>query len=197
MRYLQHGLLTLLLIVASLCALSFEGLAHGAAHERSTYGVLVRLGAHYTDKSQTPENIETTRRKLSSAVDAATSRKRERAILLGLGWHESRFAAYVVEYRCQDGPKDSQCDKGKATGPWQGHYAPTNNTEADARIALDRFKSALRYCDGSNPRNRLERAIANYATGSRKCEWVVKVNGKLTYPAVERANTIEQIEGWL
>src|SRR5690606_18816635 len=43
------------------------------------------------------------------------------AVLTALGWHESRWAAYVHDGRCSEGPVGARCDDGRARTAWQLH----------------------------------------------------------------------------
>ena len=181
---MRHPFFTIFLVWFCTVFLAFGNLAWGATPERSTYGALVRLGSHYTDHGE-PESLRDHRRnELANAVDKATKRKSERALLLSVGWFESRFAGYVLAYKCSDGPgKEKECDKGKASGPWQLHQAPSYDLEADARVALDRLRAAKRYCK----QDTWEAALSLYATG-KSCTWK---------GAAERVALMQKIEGWL
>lgn len=59
----------------------------------------------------------------SVAIAAAASSRDETAFLLAEGEAETRFAKYVGEDRCQDGPAGVRCDHGTARGYWQAHRA--------------------------------------------------------------------------
>jgi hypothetical protein len=87
---------------------------------------------------------------------------RTAAILLALGRNETRFARYVVEGRCQDGPPGMRCDWSKrhnrpvARGPFQVHpwcteawALPETSLEslaAGARCAVSLVQRALKRC---------------------------------------------------
>lgn len=118
-------------------------------------------------------------RDVAAVVESVTADQRERAMLVALGWHESRLAAYVLEGRCQDGPKGARCDAGRARGPWQVHRwcraawaAPDGSAEALRAGAVCALK-ALRHhgarCAGE-ARTVLDGAFSGYATG-HACAW--------------------------
>lgn len=87
---------------------------------------------------------------------------RTAAILLAIGKNETRFARYVIEGRCQDGPPGMRCDWSRrhnrpvARGPFQVHpwctaawSSPETSSEsltAGARCAITLVNRALRRC---------------------------------------------------
>lgn len=94
------------------------------------------------------------------------------AVLLGVAWHESGFAADVDAGRCYRGRdgKGPRCDGGRAWGLWQMQgsgdegKAWARDRRAGAREALRRIGRSLRACRRL-PR---EEALSAYAGG--RCE---------------------------
>jgi hypothetical protein len=66
----------------------------------------------------------------------------EAAAMVAIGQHESRWAAYVTDGRCHEGPAGQRCDNGRARGPWQLHgwcKAKTPDGEAECAARLLRY----------------------------------------------------------
>jgi hypothetical protein len=116
--------------IATLCGacvgislLALAGLARGAGEAcdgaTGTLRVLCSAPAHTTDIDEPQAGREARLAAIASAIDTATDNRDERAMLLSLGWHESRWARYVQEGRCSDGPPGQRCDEGRSVGPWQ------------------------------------------------------------------------------
>jgi hypothetical protein len=118
-------------------------------------------------------------RDVAAVVESVTASQQERAVLVALGWHESRFAHYVLEGRCEDGPRGARCDAGMARGPWQVHrwcraaWAVEDGTpealRAGAACALRAIRTHAARC-ASEARTVLDGAFAGYATG-HACAW--------------------------
>src|SRR5690606_5796801 len=95
------------------------------------------------------------------------------AALYKLGKFESRYAEYVHDMRCHEGPYGA-CDFGRAVGNWQTWLDSNErrlvkgkdyqSTAYAALFAAEKFAKARRAC------GTLEGAFAMYATGKR-CEW--------------------------
>lgn len=91
-------------------------------------------------------------RPVAEVIDRVARTREERAALIADGWFESRFARYVIEGRCQDGPKGARCDPDKngvprARGVWQvWHYCKGQGTEAEARCVLSQMRLGLSRC---------------------------------------------------
>lgn len=87
---------------------------------------------------------------------------RTASILLALGRNETRFARYVIEGRCKDGPPGMRCDWSRrhnrpvARGPFQVHpwctvawslpEASVESLTAGARCAVSYVQRALKRC---------------------------------------------------
>lgn len=153
---------------------------------------MLRLGGYSGDGGYT-EHL----RPVSEAIAEAAGTREEAAALIAQGWHESRFARYVVEGRCLDGPVGARCDIGRdgrprARGPWQvWHWCrpawalPEGSPEslrAEARCVVGWMRGALRRCGGQ-----WEHAFAGM-TGSSRCNvpW-----------AARRVATMAQVRRWL
>lgn len=131
-------------------------------------------------------------RPVAEAIAGAARSREEIAALVALGWHESRYARYVVEGRCDEGPPGLRCDMGRdgkprARGPWQvwkwcrAAWALPAGTPAslryEARCVVGAMRVAQARCDEG-----WESAFAGLA-GAR-CEWP---------PAKRRVWTMRQV----
>lgn len=94
---------------------------------------------------------------VASAIVEATGDRTERAFLVAQAWHETKYARYVLEDRCADGPVGARCDGGRATGPWQVHRwcsaawtgTPAERYIGGARCALRMWRHGLARCKGA------------------------------------------------
>lgn len=88
-----------------------------------TLTVLMTLAQSRTD------NIDPAERLLmlsyvADVIDEVSKNDSEKAWLISHGWHESKFAWYVVYNECEKMPKGERCDPNKngvaqSIGPWQ------------------------------------------------------------------------------
>lgn len=131
---------------------------------------------------------------------------RTASILLALGKNETRFARYVLEGRCQDGPPGEQCDWSKrqgrpiARGPFQVHpwctaawsVAETSleSLAGGARCALSLVKRALRRCLRS-PHEAWPGAFAVYR--GQACADGTKT-GSANFKGLRYTQTLRQVE---
>jgi hypothetical protein len=164
------ALCIVLAAVTVIAALLFTGRANASEQSR-TFEVLQSFARHHTDQDE-PEAERTARlQETADAIDTATRSSSERALLLSLGWHESRWASYVHNDapRCREGLK-GHCDRGLAWSPWQLHATDRTGGVAEAaRVALTRIRQAANHCGGTGE-ERTRRALSLYATGNT-CEW--------------------------
>jgi hypothetical protein len=127
---------------------------------------------------------------LASIIADASSGPLDAAILLALGWHESRFAGYVGR-GCRDIPEEAaNCDGGRARSYWQAWRVSCRQawelprgseqaTRAFAACALRRFHGSAKRCHGRHPAGHWAGAFSGYR--SVDCTW---------RPGAERARTL-------
>jgi hypothetical protein len=106
---------------------------------------------------------------VAAAIDSAARTRHERALLLSVAWHESRFASSVQACRTTG-------DKGRAVGLWQSWalQCPVS-VEQQAREAARHLRSAERYCRRRmagkwSDERAVSAAVSLYATG-KHCVW--------------------------
>lgn len=91
-------------------------------------------------------------RPVAEAIDRVGKTREERVALVVDGWFESRYAAYVLEGRCLDGPRGARCDPGKdgkprARGPWQvWSWCKKTGLDAEAKCVIDQMRLGLVRC---------------------------------------------------
>jgi hypothetical protein len=150
----------------------------------TTLAMLLALPPHFTDRDEPPDDRKARLTNVAHAIDAATlratcvnqpidckhlgrTRKQLVAALITIGWHESKWARYVQEGRCLDGPVGSRCDdRGtglpRARSPWQIERVaapslwatPPGSPEAlheGAWHAARLWAAAWRRCEGRAP----------------------------------------------
>ena len=120
-------------------------------------------------------------RPVALAIELATDDTTEQAALVALGWHESRWARYVVSGYCSDGPSGARCDNGRARSPWQTHRSACPSAwalaeedpralERSAVCAVRLLRGARGRCRGMHPAGDLAGAFSGYARSS-VCTW--------------------------
>ncbi len=118
--------------------------------------IMLQQPKYYLDDTRTHYN------QIANAISQVTSNPNEMAALLSHAYHESRFAAYVTEGRCLDGPRGAQCDLDRRTGkprartPWQvwawcskAWNVPDGSNDAliaGARCALSKLRMGVKRC---------------------------------------------------
>jgi hypothetical protein len=133
--------------------------------------VMLQMPAGFGDAEATTEERAEFMRPVAVAIAEVANEThnpvRSAAILVALGKNETRFARYVLEGRCEDGPPGERCDWSKklgqprARGPFQVHdwckaawSQPENSGEglaAGARCALSLVNHALHLCRAHAP----------------------------------------------
>lgn len=133
----------------------------------------------YEDAAETPEARADLLRPVAMAVTLATEDPTEQAALVSLGWHESRWARFVIEGRCEDGPSGARCDSGRARSPWQVHsyglcreawrYTEDDprTLELAAQCSVRLLRGAKSRCAGRHPAGDWAGAFSQYGTGAR------------------------------
>ncbi len=155
---------------------------------------IFRRPTWYQDKHLSRQERAVYLRPVAKAIARAARNDVEAAALVTQGWYESRYARYVIEGRCLDGPVGAQCDvtrKGviRARGPWQvwkwcqeawgfrqGDQAALVH---EARCIARWMRGAMRRC----PKGGWVAAFAGMRGGAR-CEWE---------PAKKRAYTMRKV----
>lgn len=143
--------------------------------------VMLSQPTWHGDMAETPEQRADLLRPVAMAIELATEDQTEQAALISLGWHESRFARYVIEGRCQDGPPGARCDNGRARSPWQlwRRSCPSawelaeddpRAMERSAACAARLLRGARGRCRGMHPAGDLAGMFSGYARGGR-CTW--------------------------
>ncbi len=167
-QILKHQLLALFaaLLVATVVRASEGGKTSKTLAQLQTFPV-------YTgDKSEPPDERLARLTELADAIDASTTKPHERALLIAVAWHESRFARYVqLDHEpCSKG-HDGRCDGGRAFGPIQLHGT---NRDLTLQQQFERGLRQLRYgaakCQGKTLEETVRGAVSLFATGSR-CSW--------------------------
>lgn len=124
------------------------------------------------------------------------------AAAVSLTYHETRLARYVLEDRCQDGPKGARCDDGKARGAYQlwevsckrAYAFPAGSRESlheETRCAVSRLALSYRRCSGRHPGGPYAGMYSAYRGGGSGCTW----EGNRLNGARARSRTAYSIRG--
>ncbi len=124
--------------------------------------VLLSQAPHFTDKDETPEARRARLSPVAEAIAlAAGDRLDDAAALIAAGTSESKWARYVQEDRCAEGPSGSKCDGGKSRGLFQvrdwcsaAWSTPSSSPEAlraGAGCALKVLHGSVRVCRPTDP----------------------------------------------
>ncbi len=164
------------------------------AHTERILQSILRRPTWYEDKHLTREERAVYLRPVAEAIGKAARNNTEVAALVTQGWYESRYAKYVIEGRCKDGPPGVQCDISKdgvvrARGPWQvwkwcleAWKLPQGAPAAlayEARCTARWMRGAMKRC----PKGGWVSAFAGMRGGG-KCKWG---------PAKQRAWTMRKV----
>jgi hypothetical protein len=157
--------------------------------------VLMSLPPHYTDAEEPAAEREKRLEEIAGAVTYAVEHVSTgdavqlAAAVLVLGWAESRWARYVGEGRCEDGPKGARCDPDRRGVPrarsyWQLHRRACRQlwaTPKGSRAALQaaavcaarRWQGGLKMCAGRCKWGPQAGAFAAYrgGVGPDPCNW--------------------------
>ena len=165
----------LLAFQAGLVALALSGLARADEPVSPTLRVLLSVPRHVSDLEEDDGQREERLKEIAAAIDAATPHAHERALLLSVGWWESRWASYVQfdAPKCH-GENHPACDHGRAFGPWQGwRMSRTETLDEQAARALSLLRYHARRCGepGLATPASVRAGVSGYATGGRVCRW--------------------------
>jgi len=147
------------------------------SHFATVLAAMLMMPMWHQDAHETPSQREELLAPVALAVVSATEDRTEQAALVSLGWHESRWARYVLEGRCADGPDGARCDDGRARSPWQvwavacpsAHELPESHpvvVERAAVCAVRLLRAAKRRCAGRHPAGDWAGAFGGYGSGA-------------------------------
>lgn len=157
----------LLAFQAALVALALSGLARADEPVSPTLRVLLSVPRHVSDLDEEDGTRAARLKAIASAIDAATPHAHERALLLAVGWHESRWASSV-------GSGDVLGDEGRARGYWQQWGLDESaSLDEQASRALMLLRYHARRCGGPGLATvaSVRAGVSGYATGGRLCRW--------------------------
>ena len=114
---------------------------------------LLALPQYAADRDDSPEARCELYRPVAVAIAETARTPEQAAALITQAWHETRLARYVLEGRCQDGPRGARCDPDKhgvprARGPWQLWRAAckADDLRGQAKCVLGTMQLGLARC---------------------------------------------------
>lgn len=171
----SRGFLTILTFAVAVTALALAGLARAdqtppqRQQREAALNVLLSLVPWHGDAHESGEEREQLLGPIAAAVVGAAQGDIEMAgALLALGQHETHYARFVLEYRCEDGPEGA-CDDGDARGFLQVHGwcegpdAPAIEAQCAARV----LRAFMARCWQGAHSGNWARLFAAYGTGGR------------------------------
>lgn len=126
----------------------------GAMSPAAILSAMLALGGYAPDAGDAPEARRALYLPVAEAIAATARTPEEAAALVSDGFYESRFARYVLEGRCADGPRGARCDPDKhgvarARGAFQvWRYCKATDTRGEAKCVLSQMRLGLRRCSG-------------------------------------------------
>jgi hypothetical protein len=164
------GLALLIAIQALLIWFALAGVARATSSHQEVLDVIRAQPRYWNERNkESARDLDRRRVEIARAIAQAAENPSERALLIAVGYHESRWARYVHldEPSCRNGPA---CDNGKSYGPWQSQRTGRGLTTLEsARAALAHLLESARACGGRGE-DRVRRAVSLYATGA-SCTW--------------------------
>jgi hypothetical protein len=148
------------------------------AFQQKILHIMLGLAPWYGDRHDTPLQRHVLLAPIAAEVALAVTEKSDglspelkAAVVLSVGYHESKWARYIIEGRCEEGPPGARCDNGSARGPFQQHLeacplaykypeASRESLHEEARCAVQLMTSAFRRCGG------WRKAFGSYCSGS-------------------------------
>lgn len=148
----------------------------------------------WREDAQDPGEVrEEMLRPWAEAIAATAVSYEHAAAMVAVGRHESRWARYILEGRCLDGPPGLQCDlkpNGEpwSIGPWQLRkvacpeaWEPAASPYIHARCAARLLLGAKSRCAGIHPGGEWAGAFSGFNVG---CQWPGAVERERTRKSV-------------
>lgn len=149
------------------------------------WALLMALAPHTTDIDE-PAGARSGRLAVTAVAiaDATDGDIARAARVIALGEAESHFARYVMDGRCQDGPKGSRCDplhgRAQSLGPWQQRRRACPRAWAAPLGSIEQLREQAKCADrllrGASARCMRRGAVDPEAAGFAgyrgiDCEW--------------------------
>lgn len=122
-------------------------------------GAMLALPVYHGDREETLEQRRQLLEPLAHAITESTESRGEMAAAISQAYHESRFARYVLENRCLEGPPGSRCDNGTSRGPfqvkkwcegaWNSGASLAEQYRAGARCMLSVYRLGVMRCQNN------------------------------------------------
>ena len=126
---------------------------------------MLALPGHRLDAAELPEVRAARLRPHAEGIALAALTVEHAAALVAQAHHETRWAAYVLDGRCHEGPVGERCDNGLSRGAFQVRaWCRATTPAGEAACALSQFRYGWARC-GS--------VAGGYVAlaGVRGCEW--------------------------
>ena len=152
----------LLCVAVAMVITAWVGHAYGRQESR-TFRALQAYAPAKEDLEESPAERRARLERIAYAIDSATEDRTERAALLSLGWHESRWRRSVCS-------GESLGDGGRAFGCFQSWEKDrSGGLQGQTRRAIRHLRRSGNYCRAKGG-DYLEGAYSLYATGEI-CDW--------------------------
>ena len=112
----------------------------------SAAAVMTVLLAHkpWLDRDMSTTEREHVLQPVAEAIADVSRNELDAAVLLSLGWHETKFASLVLTGRCREMPEGQRCDSGKARGVWSLHAEACRDAWALAAGSVESVRAEAR-----------------------------------------------------
>lgn len=113
---------------------------------------MLALPPYYGDRAESLAERTALYRPVAEAIYEVSKESKNAqataAMLISQGFEETKYARYVLEGRCSDGPPGQRCDNGRSRGAFQvGRWCPLDHGPlGEARCALRAARYGAAHC---------------------------------------------------
>jgi hypothetical protein len=133
---------------------------------------MLSLPQYVGDRGESLEQRTALYLPIAESIARVAKNDRQAALLIAQAHEDSKFARYVIEGRCSEGPPGVRCDEGRSYGVYQVsvRYCPDRDLDGQARCALKAAGGGVERCHGRGV-TPIHSLFVGLAGGGRSCTW--------------------------